>query len=65
MRTPEHVAPTAKKALKMPVFLLFYRHHMDTARSAWARRSPFLPWICGKKYTYLFVYFTYLFVYLV
>ncbi len=40
MRVPEHVAPVAKKALKMPVLMLFYRHYMDAARSAMARSRP-------------------------
>ncbi len=55
MRVPEHIAPAAKKALKMLVLLLFYGRYMDAARGAWARRSPSGPWICGKNYTYLFV----------
>ncbi len=55
MWVPGHVAPAAKKALKMPILLLFYGRHMDAARDVWARRSPSVPWICGKKYTYLFV----------
>ncbi len=40
MRALEHVAPVAKKALKMPVLMLFYRHHMDVARSAMAKSRP-------------------------
>ncbi len=56
MRIPEHVAPAAKKALKMPILLLFYGRYMDAVMGTWTRRSPSVPWIFGKKYTYLFVY---------
>ncbi len=40
MRALEHVAPVAKKALKMLVLMLFYRHCMDTARGAMAKSRP-------------------------
>ncbi len=40
MRVPEYIAPVAKKALKMPVFLLFYRHYMDAARGAGTGSYP-------------------------